>query len=278
MSFVDIGPSVYDGTMQQLLPEPARQLGLMGAQIKKDLNITLRWGDALRTDAEQEVIFRARYTSGHKSGVWWNGTYWQKKPGVPVTAAPGRSNHRLGTTVDLFILTVLLAWLRKNAWKYGFSNAEGAASGENWHWGYTLVPTITAGASILTLTTGPAVDQEEDENMPHVFHANTDGDMPGIYAGWNYLPTDAGILRPLSASEWEALKAVYPTIKIIYWDGSTLSTLARSSGLYQFTGDKTKGMLGLTGKIFGRNATKAREGGTNDVHWPRAESPVDVGF
>jgi hypothetical protein len=57
MAFVQIGPSVYDGTMQSM---EVFALAI-GAAFKRDTDETLRWGDALRDDAEQEVIFFKRY-------------------------------------------------------------------------------------------------------------------------------------------------------------------------------------------------------------------------
>jgi len=283
MAFVNIGPSVYDGTMQQLRDDVARQNALMAAAMYKDLNIVLRWGDALRTDAEQEIIFRARYLPvSYNTGIWWNGTYWKKRPGVPVAAVPGKSNHRLGTTIDYFIIVAVLNWLRKNAWKYGFSNTEGAASGENWHWGYTLVPIITAGAALYPASTGPLPQEldQKDEDMTQIYEANSDGAFPGIFKGWRYKEMDDGCLRPMTSASWEAFKATHPGFQCAVWGGDTLSEHAKTYGLMKFTGSAATGPLGMTGERIGGNATVLNQRGTIQAHWPYAEDAKgrDIGF
>lgn len=162
MAFVQIGPSVYDGTMQSMEEFDARQLLAMAAAFKHDTGETLRWGDALRTDAEQEVIFGQRYVRvTYRTGIYYKGAYWVKLPGVPVAAIPGKSNHRLGIAIDFYMTPKLRAWLPVNGPKYGFTNTQGKASGEEWHWVRDKAPTIVAAASSTThITAEPEETQE----------------------------------------------------------------------------------------------------------------------
>lgn len=53
----------------------------------------------------------------------------------PPAAQPGTSLHGWGLAVDC-PFTDAQAWLRKNAYRWGWSNEEGARIGEPWHWNY----------------------------------------------------------------------------------------------------------------------------------------------
>jgi len=59
-----------------------------------------------------------------------------KNHGGNVAAVPGTSNHGDGTAIDIAITSAVKNWLDNNASRFGFSNAEGKANGENWHWDY----------------------------------------------------------------------------------------------------------------------------------------------
>lgn len=60
---------------------------------------------------------------------------WTAKGQPGKAATPGTSNHGWGIAVDIPNDTAQ-AWLRRNAARFGWSNAEGQRVGENWHWGY----------------------------------------------------------------------------------------------------------------------------------------------
>ncbi|MDX2381824.1 MAG: peptidoglycan-binding protein [Acidimicrobiia bacterium] len=99
-----------------------------------------------RSYAQQEMLFKQRYTTSPQSGrktKKWNGrTYWQK-PGVAMAATPGTSKHGLGVTPDLAqrsaagklqsVGTSTLAWLAANGPSFGFWNS---VKSEAWHWPY----------------------------------------------------------------------------------------------------------------------------------------------
>ena len=74
------------------------------------------------------------------------------KPGDPISAQPGYSEHQLGTTVDLSVKypSKEWTWLDQNAHKYGFVMSYRAnqtiSSGyafEPWHWRYVGVDLAT---------------------------------------------------------------------------------------------------------------------------------------
>lgn len=59
---------------------------------------------AYRSPAEQEALFRSRYTTtpvAHVAPVMWMGRRWYKRPGVPTAAVPGTSKHEQGIALDL---------------------------------------------------------------------------------------------------------------------------------------------------------------------------------
>ncbi|WNM27562.1 D-alanyl-D-alanine carboxypeptidase family protein [Demequina capsici] len=105
---------------------------------------------AFRSDAEQEVLFRANYTqdtteplfhyaSGKTDARSWAGHgTWYRRKGKVAVAPPGTSNHRLGDTVDWQDLgdqgsdrwNKAAAVLTDNGWDH----TEGARIGESWHW------------------------------------------------------------------------------------------------------------------------------------------------
>jgi len=70
-----------------------------------------------------------------------------KNHGGNVAAVPGTSNHGWGTAVDVAITSAVKNWLDNNASRFGFSNAEGKASGENWHWVFVGGGSSTIGFS-----------------------------------------------------------------------------------------------------------------------------------
>lgn len=49
-------------------------------------------------------------------------------------AVPGTSNHGWGKAVDFWMGPGVYTWLSRNASRFGWSHAEGASVGEDWHW------------------------------------------------------------------------------------------------------------------------------------------------
>ena len=103
---------------------------------------------AYRNLAEQERLFELNYQKSYceyspgkvdKRGPW-EGVYWYRKPGAPATAVPGTSNHGWGKAVDWQGLGGYgsTSWERfaDQAAAHEWSNSEGKANGEPWHWVY----------------------------------------------------------------------------------------------------------------------------------------------
>jgi hypothetical protein len=91
-------------------------------------------GQAYRSKADQESMFRSRYRktssptdkSGNKN--WqWDGSYWEHVSGAQA-APPGRSMHEIGLAVDL---TGDMGWISANAARFGLKNF--TSLGEPWH-------------------------------------------------------------------------------------------------------------------------------------------------
>lgn len=88
-----------------------------------------------------------------------------KNHGGNVAAVPGTSNHGWGTAVDIAITSAVKNWLDNNAHLYGFSNAEGKASGENWHWVFVGGGSAVAGFSQDVLNQQNWLNQSRGEKL-----------------------------------------------------------------------------------------------------------------
>jgi hypothetical protein len=87
-------------------------------------------GEGYRSSITQRQGFLQRYNkTSEKTGIFWEGSYWQKKSGVPPMTPPGMSMHEIGLAADL---TGDLDWVQKNASKYGLKTFAGV-NGEPWH-------------------------------------------------------------------------------------------------------------------------------------------------
>jgi len=99
---------------------------------------------AYRTLAEQDSIFRRNYTPVYAESAKWDQRYyqgrnWWRKKGRTVNAAtPGHSNHGWGLAVDVSQLQSFTSTRYKQfkdvATEAGYSNTQGAAINEFWHW------------------------------------------------------------------------------------------------------------------------------------------------
>lgn len=120
---------------------------------EQGLPLTFTYGGMYRTYAEQETLFRSRYSPSGTLGdcKTWNGVSWCKIPvngKKPATAAvPGTSNHGWGLAIDCAFDTdptdglgpddaaaitahPKFTWFRDNAIRYGFSFE---LQSEPWH-------------------------------------------------------------------------------------------------------------------------------------------------
>lgn len=139
--------------------------------------------EAYRSFEEQDRIFRARYTPGHKSGVWYAGTYWRKRAGVAVAAVPGTSNHGWGIALDIKNYGSTsgpgFRWLLDHAGAFGWSWATGRNVNEPWHWEYIGSLTRPAGGDIVPLLV-PELPEEEEMKIAQAHYTRPDGQIVRI--------------------------------------------------------------------------------------------------
>lgn len=90
-------------------------------------------GQGYRSPEEQKKMFLERYYRTDKqTNTYYDGSYWEKKPGVAMAAPPGLSYHEIGLAADLIFATDAdRQWLQQNAGKYGLD--EFSRHGEPWH-------------------------------------------------------------------------------------------------------------------------------------------------
>lgn len=116
----------------------------------------------VRTDAEQEAIFRQRYVPRNQVNGrrvydwrWWNGVQWGRISSAGTVAVPGTSNHQINLSagrrgaLDLYDTGSDAGLLTRGSWranvfdsiagKYGY-DSEGYNFGENWHKRYNRDP------------------------------------------------------------------------------------------------------------------------------------------
>lgn len=164
--------------------------------------------DALRTQTEQEVLFRKHYTTNYAASAKhdrrvWNGQIWWRKPGFPSAATPGspQARHQWGLSLDLNGATK--AWVRANGHRYGW--IRDVVRGEDWHMEYQghrdYVLVSNPGHSTGNTPAVPELPPitpleplEEDEEMPIIFDAGEAGSY--LYPGM--LGLDAATITALT--------------------------------------------------------------------------------
>jgi LAS superfamily LD-carboxypeptidase LdcB len=128
---------------------------------KQGLPLTFTYGGMYRPYADQESLFRQRYTTSYIAGAsrkWWNNQWWYLRPGNAMAATPGTSNHGLGLAIDTAFdkdpsdglgpddaVAITghpqFGWFRDNVARFGFSFE---LQSEPWHIRYVAgdaVPT-----------------------------------------------------------------------------------------------------------------------------------------
>lgn len=161
-------------------------INLLDADMFRLFGVHVLVTSGIRTYAEQEKIFRARYvTAANINGrrVYdtrvWKGVRWYRISAAGTVAVPGTSNHEIQGTkaaVDLRdtgrdagISTAGSArsnWLRANASKYGLI-ASGFSFGEAWHYDvpniYKTPPSSGGGGSTPTPVPAQPTTEEDDD-------------------------------------------------------------------------------------------------------------------
>jgi hypothetical protein len=135
--------------------------------LQRDFRHAMGYGiqvrEAYRPLGTQIGYFVTRYTkTSRNTGLYYDGTFWVKKPGVPAAARPGTSKHGDGLAVDVNVdsfTSPAYRWLAANAGRYGFGNNQGRNDGEPWHWVF--------GETRPTINIAPAgLNTQEIDDMP----------------------------------------------------------------------------------------------------------------
>lgn len=137
---------------QRLRADAAAAFDRLNAAYRSRYGQYLSLTDSYRPVETQIRILKDRYTTSPffstkgltvaNGGIRvWDGKTWYRKPGQATVATPGYSNHGSGVAVDIsgtggFDGTVYRR-LAALAPKYGWTNTEGRAIKEPWHWGFT---------------------------------------------------------------------------------------------------------------------------------------------
>ena len=164
---------------QRLRIGTASRWALVSRQVQARYGWTPHIVSGYRSLALQVAIFTARYVpSATGSGPFgdvrvWNGVrYIRTSPAGPA-AIPGTSNHGWGTAVDVDGLLSFASVQRQQfaavAIGAGFSDAEGRAVGEPWHWVDTLdastVSNVTATTGTLPTPPGDLTATPPEDDM-----------------------------------------------------------------------------------------------------------------
>lgn len=202
-------------------PAAAVSFLAMRAALFAATGVWLGISDAYRSFAEQDRVFRDRYTSGWSSGIWYAGQYWRKRAGVPVAAVPGTSNHGWALALDINNYGAtngrVFRWLLDHAAAFGWSWTTGRNVNEPWHWEYvgSLIRPASGGIIIIT-------PEKEEDDM-----AKT--------AGFSYIrktdnKTVCGMTNPASGyfTEWEAGDGAYNSAVAATFDTGTFAPITQS--------------------------------------------------
>ncbi len=189
----------------------ARKWNAMVAAAARD-GFTLTYSGqqaCLRTLVEQGVLWRLRCTTTPLAGRptrQWNGQTWWLLPGVAWPARPGESNHGLGIAIDAALYnysaaasTALtgpaLAWLKANAWVYGFTwEYHDAPQPEPWHVRDVTGDVIPSAVYHFEQPNPPPPTPAEDD-MPAPFIGQWKGAnawfITDLFNGYRYVSTTA---------------------------------------------------------------------------------------
>jgi hypothetical protein len=136
---------------------------------RRDMGFGLGVREAYRPLAVQIGYFVTRYSkTSRNTGLYYDGSYWVKKAGVPAAARPGTSKHGDGLAVDAAIdsfTSPAYRWLAANAGRYGFGNNQGKNDGEPWHWVFGETRPSVAPAALDTEEIDMPITNDEIERI-----------------------------------------------------------------------------------------------------------------
>lgn len=168
---------------------------------------------------------------------------------------PGQSKHEVGLAVDWG--RAAATWVRAHpdfGWR--FTNGD-----EWWHTDYFVtLDRHLIDRTAPQLTAPAALELAPEQESVMIYRAK--GTHAFIFDGWTYLQGADGVLRPLSAKEYQARAWADPDVKVAEWSAEDLYDLALRCGMYAFAGTAAdRDPLGLLGTVIGRNATATAKGG-----------------
>jgi peptidoglycan hydrolase-like protein with peptidoglycan-binding domain len=165
---------------QRLRADAAAAFDRLSKAYRSRYAADLRLTDSFRPLEVQIALLQRNYTTSpsfstagytHANGGIrdWGGKRWYRRPGFATAATPGRSNHGSGIAVDIsgtggFGGTVYRR-LAAMAPAYGWTNDEGRAISESWHWTYTAGADRHAGPA--TARAADADRPQEARRKPH---------------------------------------------------------------------------------------------------------------
>lgn len=207
-------PGQADGATVTLV-EPAARAWRALCAAAKAAGHTLKTGwpsSSYRTYAEQERIFRERFTTTYLAGRpvrTWQGRKWYLKPGMALAAVPGTSNHGRALAVDTgeerdydagteSLDDPTLNWLIANEQRFGFSHE---VQSEPWHLHYFAGDRIPQAVLDYEPSqhTAPEPSPPEAQMIWHI------KDSP-----YTFLMKDAGFVALSEAEFWKLAGAGVP--------------------------------------------------------------------
>lgn len=191
-----------------------------------------------RSPDAQKQMFLSRYEqTDEKTDTYWNGSYWKKKPGVPMAAPPGLSYHEIGLAADLnFATDADRQWLQQNAAKYGLD--EFSRHGEPWHVQSKAYPASRKQYEESGASFGTNVESETKYVIGTTGSTTETGPMGQSGVGMNY---EASIQQQMSMAESVAAFSNERVTTLMYGNASGNSAGAgggRGSGSVSAQGGK----------------------------------------
>lgn len=173
------------GTSRQIRADLVGAVAALRAAFQAHFGRPLTITDGYRPYAEQERIFRQRYTTSYARSAkidhrTWQGMSWWRLRGYASASTPGQSNHGWGQAIDFgsgvnaSLTSPEHRWMLANAPRFGWTHPAWARRSpylEPWHWegvpvaGYASNPVGGIGGALPNLNLTPIAGIPEDD-MP----------------------------------------------------------------------------------------------------------------
>lgn len=237
-------------TVTLIAPAARAWRALTAAALKAGHVLKTGWpSSSYRTYAEQERIFRDRYTRTYLPGrpyKMWQGRRWYQRPGTAVAAVPGTSNHGWACAVDggeerdsdvapESFDDATLRWLVAHEQTYGWSHE---VQSEPWHIRYFAGDDIPDAVLAYERSLQPApLPPQQEEDIVYRLARIKGKDRPSVLyrvlfdkndipvEAWDVpgdpnTPEGAATHRRWRERLGEPVETVYPANTfIVIWDG-----------------------------------------------------------